>query len=124
MPLSFVGVGVPVLLAMLAFSSFAVSPVIVDVEGDREKVLASGPRCVSLSSRRYVSDPKFRGAMDVELIKFRSHLRVVSQRQEVAEELAMALIGGSRAGLTLGQFPRHIDAAVDGVWKGGGVWRG
>jgi len=51
MPLSFVGVAVPVLLAMLAFSSFAVSPVIVDVEGDREKVLARGPRCVSLSSR-------------------------------------------------------------------------
>ena len=37
----------------------------------------------------------------------------------MAEELAMALIGGrDRAGLTLGQFPRHIDAAVEGVWYG------
>ena len=33
---------------MLAFSS----PVMVDVEGEREKVLARGPRCVSLSSDR------------------------------------------------------------------------
>jgi hypothetical protein len=44
MPLSFVGVE---LLAMLAFSS---SAVIVAVEVDREKVLARGARCVSLSS--------------------------------------------------------------------------
>lgn len=43
MPLSFVGVE---LLAMLAFSS---SGVIVEVEVDREKVLARGARCVSLS---------------------------------------------------------------------------
>jgi hypothetical protein len=35
------------LLAMLAFSSLSL--VIVEVEGDREKVLARGPRCVSLS---------------------------------------------------------------------------
>ena len=45
MPLSFV---VMELLAMLAFSSLSL--VIVEVEGDREKVLARGPRCVSLSS--------------------------------------------------------------------------
>jgi hypothetical protein len=44
MPLSFVGVE---LLAMPAFSS---SGVIVEVEVDREKVLARGARCVSLSS--------------------------------------------------------------------------
>lgn len=69
MPLSFVGVEVPVLLAMLAFSSLAVSPVMVDVEGEREKVLARGPRCVSLSSRgQSVSNQKFKGAMDVELL--------------------------------------------------------
>lgn len=37
-------------LPMLAFSSLAESPVIVDVDGDREKVLARGPRWVSLSS--------------------------------------------------------------------------
>lgn len=46
MPLSFVGTE----LFTLAFSSFAESPVIVDVEVEREKVLARGPRCVSLSS--------------------------------------------------------------------------
>lgn len=63
MPLSFVGV----LLAMLAFSSFAVSPVIVDVEVEREKVLARGPRCVSLSSRgRDLSASIFGGEIDVE----------------------------------------------------------
>ena len=45
MPLSFVG---SELLAKLAFSSLSL--VIVEVEGDREKVLARGPRCVSLSS--------------------------------------------------------------------------
>lgn len=45
MPLSFVAME---LLAMLAFSSLSL--VIVEVEGDREKVLARGPRCVSLSS--------------------------------------------------------------------------
>lgn len=45
MPLSFVRIE---LLAMLAFSSLSL--VIVEVEGDREKVLARGPRCVSLSS--------------------------------------------------------------------------
>lgn len=44
MPLSFVGVE---LLAIPAFSS---SGVIVEVEVDREKVLARGARCVSLSS--------------------------------------------------------------------------
>lgn len=45
MPLSFVGVEVPV---MLAFSSLSL--MMVEVEGDLEKVLARGPRCVSLSS--------------------------------------------------------------------------
>jgi hypothetical protein len=45
MPLSFVGVELP---ARLAFSSFSL--VIVEIEGVREKVLARGPRCVSLSS--------------------------------------------------------------------------
>jgi len=61
MPLSFVGVEVlVVVLVMLAFSSFAVSPIMVDVEGEREKVLARGPRCVSLSSRgKCVSTLKF-----------------------------------------------------------------
>jgi hypothetical protein len=44
MPLSFVGVE---LLVMPAFSS---SGVMVEVEVDREKVLARGARCVSLSS--------------------------------------------------------------------------
>jgi len=38
------------LFAMLSFSSFAESGMMVDVEVEREKVLASGPRCVSLSS--------------------------------------------------------------------------
>jgi hypothetical protein len=38
------------LLAILDFSSLAGSGVIVDAEGDLEKVLARGPRCVSLSS--------------------------------------------------------------------------
>ena len=38
------------LLAMLEFSSLAGSGVIVDAEEDLEKVLARGPRCVSLSS--------------------------------------------------------------------------
>lgn len=45
-PLSFVEVELP---AMLAFSSLG-SGVIVDVEVEREKVFARGPRCVSLSS--------------------------------------------------------------------------
>ena len=45
MPLSLDGME---LLAMLAFSPLSL--VIVEVEGDREKVLARGPRCVSLSS--------------------------------------------------------------------------
>lgn len=49
MPLSFAGSDAgSALLAMLAFSSLSL--VIVAVEGDREKVLARGPRCVSLSS--------------------------------------------------------------------------
>ena len=47
MPLSFVLLP---LLAMLAFSSLAPSGVIVEAEGDLEKVLARGARCVSLSS--------------------------------------------------------------------------
>lgn len=38
------------LLATLTLSSFAESVVMVDAEGDREKVLARGPRCVSFSS--------------------------------------------------------------------------
>jgi hypothetical protein len=38
------------LLVTLAFSSFAESDVMVEAEGDREKVLARGPRCVSFSS--------------------------------------------------------------------------
>lgn len=38
------------LLATLALSSFAESVVMVEAEGDRENVLARGPRCVSLSS--------------------------------------------------------------------------
>lgn len=46
-PLSFAGLGA---LATLDFSSFAESPVRVFVEGERENVLARGPRCVSLSS--------------------------------------------------------------------------
>jgi len=46
MPLSLVGVE---LLAILAFSA---SAVMVAVEGEREKVLARGARCVSLSSIR------------------------------------------------------------------------
>lgn len=50
MPLSF---GVE-LLAMLDFSSLAVSPAIVDVDGEREKEF-KGPRCVSLSSRMKMS---------------------------------------------------------------------
>ena len=45
MPLSFVGVEVP---AKLAFSSLSL--IMVEAEGDLEKVLARGPRCVSLSS--------------------------------------------------------------------------
>lgn len=53
MPLSFVGAGV---LARLDFSSLAESVVMVAVEGDLEKVLARGPRCVSLSSVICVND--------------------------------------------------------------------
>ncbi len=49
MPLSLVGVE---LLAILAFSA---SAVMVAVEGEREKVLARGARCVSLSSVRFAS---------------------------------------------------------------------
>lgn len=41
------------LLAMLAFSSLAESAGRVDADGEREKVLASGPRCVSLSSASF-----------------------------------------------------------------------
>jgi len=37
-------------LDILIFSSLVESGVIVDVEGERENVLARGPRCVSLSS--------------------------------------------------------------------------
>jgi hypothetical protein len=40
---------------MLDFSSLAESVVIVEVEGDREKVLARGPKWVSLSSKGIVS---------------------------------------------------------------------
>jgi len=44
------------LLAILDCSSLAVSGVIVDDEEDLEKVLARGPRCVSLSSgKKHVS---------------------------------------------------------------------
>jgi hypothetical protein len=46
MPLPFLGLE---LIAMLAFSSFT-SGVIVEVEGDREKVFARGPGRASLSS--------------------------------------------------------------------------
>jgi hypothetical protein len=38
------------LLAILDFSSLAESGVIVEEEGDRENVLARGPRCVSFNS--------------------------------------------------------------------------
>jgi hypothetical protein len=44
MPLSFVG------MELLAMPDFSSSGVIVEVEVDREKVLARGARCVSLSS--------------------------------------------------------------------------
>lgn len=47
MPLSFVG---PTPLDMLDFS--LESGVIVPAEGEREKVLARGPKCVSFSSNR------------------------------------------------------------------------
>jgi hypothetical protein len=49
MPLSFVLLA---LLDILAFSSLAASGVMVEAEGDLEKVLAKGPRCVSLSSAK------------------------------------------------------------------------
>ena len=43
---------------MLAFSSFVKSGVIVEAEGDREKVFARGPRWVSFNSAvSVVSDP-------------------------------------------------------------------
>jgi hypothetical protein len=41
--------------AMLDFSSFAESGASVGVEGERENVLAKGPRCVSFSSVERVS---------------------------------------------------------------------
>jgi hypothetical protein len=50
MPLSFALTPTPELLAMLTLSSFTESGDTVGVEGVREKVLARGPRCVSLSS--------------------------------------------------------------------------
>jgi hypothetical protein len=49
MPLSFMPLALA-LLAILEFSSLAGSGLIVDAEEDLEKVLARGPRCVSLSS--------------------------------------------------------------------------
>jgi hypothetical protein len=47
------------LLAILEFSSLAGSGAIVEAEEDLEKVLARGPRCVSLSSieKRVSSKP-------------------------------------------------------------------
>lgn len=46
-PLSFEG-----LVAVLPDFSSLESGVMVEVDGERENVLARGPRCVSLSSRR------------------------------------------------------------------------
>ena len=76
MPLSFVGAEMPV---TLGFSSLAGSFVIVEVEGEREKVLARGPRCVSFSSGgRYVSILRF-DAVNVETEHIGSHNRLPVQ---------------------------------------------
>jgi hypothetical protein len=109
MPLSFVGVE---LLAMPAFSS---SGVIVEVEVDREKVLARGARCVSLSSSRsHISimvwevNGKVQYPQPACVLVFQRSLSPVRLKG-----VQRALKREGEAVLTLGQFPRHIDVVVE-----------
>jgi hypothetical protein len=91
---------------MPAFSS---SGVIVDVEVDREKVLARGARCVSFSSN----------SSRVSIVIWKVNGKVQHPQPECCLVNAprhrrgrTALKGAGEAGLTLGQKPGHIDVVV------------
>jgi hypothetical protein len=97
------------LVGVLVFSSAVI------VEAEREKVLARGPRCVSLSSNgAQVSNPSS-SRVNEKKLSGQTTLRRFNGSCWAASGWIYARIVPTvknEAGLTLGQVPRHVDGVV------------
>jgi len=108
--LSFVGVADPEMPPGLLLSL----SVMVDVEGDREKVLVSGPRWVSFNSARNTSQlnspsREQKSKRAAKSLLLRGSKGICHPKESALDWEALGVgYGGESWQRTLGQFPRHL----------------